>query len=246
MRCDWGMKQIEPAGFPAHVKGRIIFKAAIALLLLFAPVAASAASRDMLTQAVFTARDKAAALTQIAGAEANANATLAKAPHDSEALLTRAMAIGYRAKLNKSRHDALECRAQFEALVAKNPQDPEAQAALGGWHIDAVAALGGLTARGVLGARKAVGYAATDRAVALGGDRALFTGLAALLRLSLDPDDARGAALANAAVRGTTPTTLDRLMQRRAGELVNALKGGDRRMVQALAKRLLPLGQIRD
>ena len=128
----------------------------------------------------------------------------------------------------------------------RSPQDPEAQAALGGWHIDAVAALGGLTARGVLGARKAVGYAATDRAVALGGDRALFTGLAALLRLSLDPDDARGAALANAAVRGTTPTTLDRLMQRRAAELVNALKGGDRRLVQALAKRLLPLGQIRD
>ena len=233
--------------FGYDVGNGIILKAAITIVLALAPAAAaSATSRDMLTQAVFTARDKAAALTQIAGAEANANATLAKAPHDSDALLTRAMAIGYRAKLNKSRHDALECRAQFEALVAKNPQDPEAQAALGGWHIDAVAALGGLTARGVLGARKTVGYAATDRAVALGGDRALFTGLAALLRLSLDPNDARGVALANAAARGTTPTTLDRLMQRRAVELLNALKGGDRRLVQALAKRLLPLGQIKD
>lgn len=224
-----------------------MLKAAIVLALVVAPAAAAASqSRDMLTQAVFTARDKATALTQIAGAEAMANATLARAPGDSDALLTRAMVIGYRAKLNKSRGDALESRAQFEALVAKNPRDPEAQAALGGWHIDAVEALGGLTARAVLGARKSVGYEATDRAVALGGDRALFTGLAALLRLSVDPADARGAALADAATRGTTPTLIDRMMQRRAVEMVNALKGGDRRMVQALAKRLLPLGQIKE
>ena len=227
--------------------GRTMLKIFIAASLLLAPVAAAASpSRDMLTQAVFAARDKATALAQIAGAEANANATLARTPGDADALLTRAMAIGYRAKLTHSRHDALDARAQFEALVAKNPRDPEAQAALGGWHIDAVAALGGFTARGVLGARKAVGYESTDRAVALGGNRALFTGLAALLRLSLDPDDARGAALANAAIGGTAPTLLDRIMQRRAGEMVTVLKGGDRRAVQALAARLLPLGQIRE
>jgi hypothetical protein len=224
-----------------------MLKTAIALLLLLAPAAAgSSPSRDGLTQTVFTVRDKAAALTQLAAAEAGANAVLARAPGDSDALLTRAMAIGYRAKLTKSRSDALACRAQFEALVARNPRDPEAQAALGGWHIDAVEALGGLTARAVLGARKAAGYEATDRAVALGGDRALFTGLAALLRLSLDPEDARGASLAEVATRGTTPTTLDRMMQRRAAEMVTILKGGDRRLVKAMAKRLLPLGQIKE
>jgi fermentation-respiration switch protein FrsA (DUF1100 family) len=224
-----------------------MLKTAIALLLLLAPVAAgSSPSRDGLTQTVFTVRDKAAVLAQLAGAEADANAILARMPGDSDALLTRAMAIGYRAKLTKSRSDALACRAQFEALVARNPRDPEAQAALGGWHIDAVEALGGLTARAVLGARKAAGYEATDRAVALGGDRALFTGLAALLRLSLDPEDARGAALADVASRGTTPTTLDRMMQRRAAEMVTVLKGGDRRLVKAMAKRLLPLGQIKE
>ena len=223
-----------------------MLKAAIALLLLFAPAAAgSSPSRDGLTQTLFTVRDKAAALTQLAGALADANAILAKTPGDSDALLTRAMVIGYRAKLTQSRSDALACRAQFEALVARNPRDPEAQAALGGWHIDAVEALGGLTARAVLGARKATGYEATDRAIVLGGDRALFTGLAALLRLSLDPEDARGAVLADAAARGSTPTTLDRMMQRRAVEMVTALKGDDPRFVKALAKRLLPLGQIK-
>ncbi|WEJ99767.1 MAG: hypothetical protein P0Y59_23150 [Candidatus Sphingomonas phytovorans] len=220
-----------------------------ALALLLSPVPAATvpgSSRDALTQIVFTVRDKASALAQLAGVEADANAALARMPGDGDALLTRAMAIGYRAKLSKSRHDALECRAQFEMLVARNPRDPEAQAALGGWHIDAVEALGGLAARAVLGARKTTGYEATDRAVALGGDRALFTGLAALLRLSVDPADSRGAALADAATRGTTPTLLDRMMQRRAVEMVGALKGGDRRLIQALAKRLLPLGQIRE
>lgn len=223
-----------------------MLKAAIALLLLAPAAATSASARDALTQTVFTVRDKAAVLAQLAAVVDDANAILARAPGDGDALLTRAMAIGYRAKLTKSRSDALASRAQFEALVARNPRDPEAQAALGGWHIDAVEALGGLTARAVLGARKATGYEATDRAVALGGDRALFTGLAALLRLSIDPADARGAVLAEAATRGTTPTLLDRMMQRRAVEMVNALKGGDPRLVKALAKRLLPLGQIRD
>ena len=223
-----------------------MLKTAIALLLLLAPAATgSNPTRDGLTQTVFTVREKTAALSQLAALEADANAILARTPGDGDALLTRAMAIGYRAKLNKSRSDALECRAQFEALVAKNPRDPEAHAALGGWHIDAVEALGGLTARAVLGARKSVGFEATDRAIALGGDRALFTGLAALLRLSIDPTDERGASLAEAAARGTTPTMIDRMMQRRAIEMVKALKGGDQRIVRALAKRLLPLGQIK-
>jgi len=201
--------------------------------------------REGLTQTVFTVRDKAIALSQLAEVVADADVVLARTPGDNEAALTRAMAIGYRAKLTKSRGDALACRAQFEALVARNPRDPEAHAALGGWHIDAVEALGGFGARAVLGARKSVGFAATDRAIALGGDRALFTGLAALLRLSVDPADPRGAALAEAATRGTTPTVVDRMMQRRAAEMARALKGGDARMVQALAKRLLPLGQIK-
>ncbi len=223
-----------------------MLRAAIALLLLLAPAAASLdsvarrADPDRLHRTRQGGR-----LSQLATVVADANAVLARAPGDSDALLTRAMAIGYRAKLNKSRSDALASRAQFEALVAKNPRDPEAQAALGGWHIDAVEALGGLTARAVLGARKATGYEATDRAVALGGDRALFTGLAALLRLSLDPEDARGAMLADAATRGTTPTVLDRMMQRRRGGNRRRVQGRRPALGQALAKRLLPLGQIK-
>ena len=223
-----------------------MFRYCAAAALLIAPVAAFADSgRETLTQTAFAARDKAAALAQIAGVEAAATATLARTPGDAEALMTRAMAVSYRAKLTQSRSDALSAKAQFEALAAKNPRDAEAQAALGAWHLNAIEALGGLTARAALGARKTTGLAAIDRSIALGGGRALFPGLAALLRLAIDPKDPAAPALLDAAIRGTTPTTLDRSIQRRAVQLAAVVKGGDTRLIQALAKRLLPLGQFK-
>ena len=223
-----------------------MFKYLAAAAMVIAPAAAFADSgREQLTQTAFAARDKAAALAQIASVEAAANATLARAPGDSEAQMTRAMAVSYRAKLSKSRTDALAAKAQFEALAAKNPRDAEAQAAIGAWHLNAVEALGGFAARAALGARKATGVVAIDRSVALGGGRALFPGLAALLRLSLDPKDAAAPALLDAAGKGATQTTLDRLIQRRAVQMAAVVKGGDPKLIQALAKRLLPLGQFK-
>lgn len=223
-----------------------MFKYLAAAAMVIAPAAAFADSgREQLTQTAFAARDKAAALAQIASVEAAANATLARAPGDSEAQMTRAMAVSYRAKLSKSRTDALAAKAQFEALAAKNPRDAEAQAAIGAWHLNAVEALGGFAARAALGARKATGVVAIDRSVALGGGRALFPGLAALLRLSLDPKDAAAPALLDAAAKGSTPTTLDRMIQRRAVQVAAVVKGGDPRLIQTLAKRLLPLGQFK-
>lgn len=223
---------------------RMLAAAAAAAVLAFPAVAAAESPRDVLTQTAFAAHDKASALRQIAAAQAVADATLAKAPGDAEAQMTRAMATSYRAKLEHDRSEALSAKAQFEALAQKHPKDPEAQAALGAWHLNAVASLGGMMARGALGARKAAGLEATDHAIALGGDRALFPGIAALLRLAIDPRDPRGAELAELAAKGSTPTLLDRMIQRRAAQLAVAVKGGDAKLIQALAKRLLPLGQF--
>jgi len=217
----------------------------LALCLVTLPGIAQAESgRDMLVQTAFVVRDRSVALTQLAGVEAAAASTLAKAPGDSEALLSRAMATSYRAKLTHSRSEALSAKAQFEALVAKNPHDAEALAALGAWHLSAVKALGALVARGGLGARKAVGLDAIDRALAAGGDRALFPGIAGLLRLAIDPGDARGAALIGQAAHAGAATPVDRLIQRRAAQLELVLKGGNAKLIQALANRLLPLGQF--
>ncbi|QBM74335.1 hypothetical protein E2E30_00155 [Sphingomonas sp. AAP5] len=217
----------------------------LALFLLAVPsVAAADSGRETLIQTAFVVRDRGAALSQLASVEAAAASALAKTPGDSEALLSRAMATSYRAKLTHSRTEALSAKAQFEALVAKNPRDPEALAALGAWHLSAVKALGAMVARGGLGARKAVGLEVIDRALAAGGDRALFPGIAGMLRLAIDPGDARGMALIGQAVHASAATTIDRLMQRRAAQLELVLKGGDAKLIQALANRLLPLGQF--
>lgn len=214
-----------------------------AAMVIAAPALAST-PRQILTEAAFQARDQATALAQVAQSEAAANAILARVPNDREASVVRAMAIGYRAKLTRNRADALAARKLFTALVAADPRDPEAEAAIGAWHLDSVAALGGLVAGMVLGAHKADGTAAMDRAVGLGGGRAMFPGLAALLRLALDPADARARVLAEEASRGSTVYPLDRLMQRSAAAVLVLLRAGDKRGAQNLAKQLLPFGRL--
>ena len=214
-----------------------------ALVALSAPIEA-ATPRQTLSDAAFDARDKEAALAQIARAESGAAAQLARMPGDADASLTRAMAIGYRAKLTKNAGDAKTARRMFEALAAANPRDPEAIAAVGTWHLDSVGELGGLLAGIALGAKKATGLQALDRAVALGGNRAMFSGLAGLLRLSLDPKDVRGRQLIESAAAGKISEPIDRIMQRSAIAVLVPLRAKDYRAVEALAKQLLPFGRV--
>jgi hypothetical protein len=216
----------------------------LACILVVATPAAAATPREILTGAAFGTRDKAAALAQVGQAQAASAAILARAPHDREAGLILAMAIGYRAKLTRNRADALTARKMFDALAAASPRDAEAQALVGGWHVDAVSQLGGLVAGAALGAKRATGLAALDRSVALGGGRALFPGLAALMRLSLDGSDPQAGALAEAAGRGATPTPLDQVIQRSAAAVLVPLRAGNAKAAQALAKELLPFGRV--
>ena len=217
---------------------------ALCAVMLVAAPAIAATPRDILTNAAFNSRDKAGALAQVAQAEAGANAVLARTPGDREAQLTKAMAIGYRAKLTRSRGDAVDARERFTALAAANPRDAEAQAVLGAWHIDAVATLGGFMANAALGAKKATGLAALDRAVALGGNRALFSGASALLRLSLDGADPKARAQAETAVKAATPTAIDRAFQRGAAAVLVPLRAGNAKAAQTLAKQSLPFGRV--
>jgi hypothetical protein len=214
-----------------------------AAVMLLTPAAAMADSpRDLLTQASFGVRDKGVALARIAAARAGSTATLRTAASDREAQLMQATAIGYGAKLTGNRADAVQARRQFEALVAREPRFADAWLALGGWHIGAVYRLGGFIA--ALGAQKSSGLAALDRAVALGGNRALFSGLAGLLRLQLDPADPRGRALVEAAAHGTAPTPLDAILQRNAAQILAPLRAGNAKQIKAVASRLLPFGQL--
>jgi hypothetical protein len=84
----------------------------------------------------------------------------------------------------------------------------------------------------------------TDRAVALGGNRAMYPGLAALLRLAIDPDDPRGRVLAEKAAAAATPQPLDRVFQRGAVAILASLKAGDGKATEKLARQLLPFGRL--
>lgn len=222
------------------------------ILLAFASVAALAAPaaaetpREMLVAAAFASASKPSALAKVTGALKGAEATLARDPQNWEARLQRTIAIAYRGKLNRSRSDIAAARKGFEALVASNPRDAEAAAALGGWHIASIDELGAIVARTGLGARKAVGLQALDRSVALGGGRAMFPAYAALSRIQLDPNDVANARrLAEAAVKGRAATPLDRLMKARALALLTPLRANNGKAASALADKLMPFGKLR-
>ena len=208
------------------------------------PVVAADSPREMLVAAAFRDTDKAAALARIDRARAGASALLSRDANDQDAAMVQATALGYRAKLTGNRGEAVAARRQFEGLVARFPRNPEASLALGAWHVGVISSFGRIVGRAAVGAQKQVGFQSLDRAVQLGGDRAMFLGLAGLLRLELDADDGRAAQLVEAAARGTTPTALDRLFQRAAAAVLVPLRRGDRKAAQKLADRLLPLGQF--
>ena len=111
--------------------------------------------------------------------------------------------------------------------------------------LDAVAQLGGFMARTMLGAKRETGLAEMDRALRLGGNRALFPAMAALTRIQTDRGDIAAArTLAQAATTGATPTGLDRMLQRAAAAVLVPLRQNDGRGAQALAARLLPFGRL--
>jgi len=206
---------------------------------------AAAAPRALLVQAAYATSSKAAALALIDRAAAIATTELRQNGKDREAALQQAIATGYKAKLTKSLGEAKLSKRLFETLAASDPNDPEAQVALAGWHLEAVHDVGAMIAGAMLGARKKAGLVALDRAVALGGGRALFPGYAALLRIVLDSDDVAAArTLAERAANGTALTPVDRIMKINAARLLVPLKAGDGRAAAKLAEQLLPFGRI--
>ncbi len=225
-----------------------LLRPAIICMAALAPAAALAETpRDLLTAAAFQTTGKAKALALVGQAITASDRILAARPGDHEATLQRGVAIGYRAKLTRSRSDARASLGIFEGLAAREPRDAEAQMVLAGWHLDAIEQLGGFMARTALGAKAQVGEAALTRAVALGGQRAFYPGLAAMMRIRADSGDvAEARKWAEAAALGQTPTPLDTLMKRNAIAILPALRAKDGKAAAALARKLLPFGRMTD
>ena len=226
---------------------RHLLYVALAATVAIAPSPASAQSaQTLLISAGFQTSDRTTALARIEAALKAADAAVAHNFKDSDARLQRAMAMSYRGKLTRDRGDLIASRRAFEAIVAADARDAEAQLAFAGWHLGAVIELGPLLARTALGARKATGLHALERALALGGDRALFPAFASLIRIQIDPGDVAGARrLAELAQRRKAVTAFDRIMQRQAATLLPTLRTGNGKAAARAAKLLLPFGRVR-
>lgn len=221
------------------------FVAASLIACMSAAPAAALSPRETLIAAAFDARDKASAMDLIQRAYNGATAELARDPRDRDAQIIQVMAAGYAAKLNRNRRGALAARSQIEKLVQAYPRDAETQIVLAGWHLDAIADLGGLVARAAVGASRDTGLEALDRAVALDSRRAAPPAIAALMRIRLNPKDvARARQLAEIAMKAETPTLLDIVLQKRVALILQPLRAGDGRKAQALAETLLPFGRL--
>jgi len=215
------------------------------MLSLTAPVQAAETPRAMLVQAAYATATKTAALALIEKAVVTATGELRQNGKDREAALQQAIATGYKAKLTKSLSEAKLSKRLFETLAASDPNDPEAQVALAGWHLEAVHDVGSMIAGAMLGARKKAGLVALDRAVALGQGRALFSGYAAMLRIVLDSGDIAAArTLAEKAANGSAPTQVDKIMKINAARLLVPLRAGDGAAAAKLAEQLLPFGRM--
>ncbi|AOR76797.1 hypothetical protein BV97_00872 [Novosphingobium resinovorum] len=221
---------------------------ALSAIVSMAPAAALADTpRELLTTAAFQTATKPQALKLVAQAITASDRILAARPNDHEATLQRAIAIGYRGKLTRSRSDVRASLDVFQKLAAANPRDPEAQIVIAGWHLGAVDELGGFLARTALGARVSAGETALAKAVALGGDRAFYPGLAALLQIRNDPSDiAQARRWAEAAATGQAATPLDALMKRAALSVLPSLRANNGKAAAELARKLVPFGKIGD
>lgn len=221
-----------------------ILAATAAAVAIAAP--AHATARETLLRAAFGTPDKTQALGLVQQAIDETTRTLAAKPDDKEARLQQALGIGYRGQLKRSPGDAKTAHTLLADLARTNPRDAEVQIAFAGWHLTAVSDLGPFLARTVLGASKDEGFAALDRAMALGAGRAFFPAYAALIRIRIDDKDTRTPlTLAERSIAGGTPTAIDKVMQRAAQRLVVPLRAGNGAAAAALAKSLLPFGAVR-
>ena len=209
------------------------------------PDALVLAARSVLAVAAYRTTDKARALQLSEQAVRLADSALARRADDPAALLQKGIALGYVAKLERSPGRARAARKLMDRARRLAPEDPLAWAALGGWHGESVATLGGFLAGTALGARKSESIKAFEAALAKGADGAVVPTFYAFTLLALDAEYAlRAKALLSQAVRATPRDGFELLLKRQAEQVLPLLQKNDVAGARALAKRLQPFGTL--
>ncbi len=203
------------------------------------------AGRAQLAVAAYDTRDKAAALALVERAEKDFDAALARNPGDIAAQMQKAVAIGYRAKLTRSPGLGKDARTRFEAVRAAHPDYGLAWSAVGGWHGGAIATLGNFMASTMLGAKSAEIDRNFAQALKLEPGNPGFRTIYAMTLLDIDRSNAgRAAALLNGVAALPVRDGFDTLLRAQGVQLAAALKAGDAKAAQALARRLQAFGTL--
>jgi tetratricopeptide (TPR) repeat protein len=204
------------------------------------------AGRGTSTVAAFQTTDKKLARELLFKAEQDFDAALALQPGSREALLQKAIAIGYRAKLENNVGLARQTRKNFEAILAKWPNDALALAAMGGWHGESVAVLGKFLAGTALGAKASEAQRFYEKALTAPGADPLVPVFYASTLLALSADNAAKAkGLLQRSLRAEPSDGFEALMQKHSRTILALLDKGDVAGARATAARLGPLGTVR-
>lgn len=209
------------------------------------PASLVLAGRAQLVSAAYATTDKAAALALVMAAEKDFDAALAKSPALPDALFQKAVAIGYRAKLTRSPGLGKESHQRFEAFRKQYPQLPFGWAAVAGWNAGAITTLGGFLAGTLMGAKASEVDPGFTRAIKLDPTSPIHHTVYAITLMELDRGNAAKAAATLQGV-GQLPAKdgYEALLRAQGVQLATALKAGDARAAQALAKRLQAFGTL--
>lgn len=209
------------------------------------PAALVLAGRAQLAIACYETRDKARALDLLALAERDFDLALARAPASVEAQIQKAIAIGYRAKLTKSPGLARDARKRFEAVRAAHPNFATGWAAVAGWHGGSIATLGSFLAGTVLGAKSGEVDKGFAQAIRLEPNNPVHRLFYAHTLLDLDAGNAaKAAGVLQGLDRLPAEDGFAALLRAQGVALAAAIRAGDAKAAQALARRQAPFGTI--
>ena len=203
------------------------------------------AGRAALMVAGYQAADKASAKATIDLAERDFAAAVVKAPNNLEARTQKAIAMGYRAKLDRSPGEGKDARQQMEAVLSRDPNYALANAALGGWHGGAVATLGPFLASSLLGANRKAMDTYFSTAMARDPKSIVHPVTYAVTLLDINAGNAAKATqLLKGAVTLPVRDAFDGENRKAAVQILAKLTAGDAKAARVLARRLQPFGTL--
>lgn len=203
------------------------------------------AGRATLAIAGYQERNKDAAKAAIAAAIADFDKAIAKAPNNLEARIERAIATGYRAKLDRSPGEGKDARDQMQAVLAKDPNFALANAALGAWHGGAVATIGNFLASTLLGANRKDMDRYLRLAMARQPQDIIHPVTYAFTLLDIGADTApQATTLLRTAVSLPVRDAYDGINHKAAKDVLALLEAKDVKGARALVKKLEPFNNV--